>query len=58
MFDIALLIALGVLIAIYTTVWRAYKREAARKETEHLLLAQLRAGRHRAEDRPTMTWRG
>ena len=58
MFDIALFIALGVLIAIYTTVWRAYKREAARKATEHLLLAQLRAGRHRAEDRPTMTWRG
>ena len=62
MFDIALFIALVVLLVIlvvmYTAVWRAYKREATRKATEHLLLAQLRAGRHRAEDRPTMTWRG
>ena len=62
MFDIPLLIALVVLLVIlgvmYTAVWRAYKREAARKETEHLLLAHLRAGRHRAEDRPTMKWRG
>ena len=53
MFDIALFIALVVLIAIYTALWRAYKRETARKAGEH-----LRAGRHRAEDRPTMTWRG
>lgn len=62
MFDIPLLIALVVLLVIlvvmYTAVWRAYKREATRKATEHLLLAHLRAGRHRAEDRPTMTWRG
>lgn len=48
MFDIALFIALVVLIATYTT-WRTHKREQATTK---------RAGRHRAEDRPTMTWRG
>lgn len=54
MFDIALFIALVVLIAIYTALWRAYKRETANR----LAGDTKRAGRHRAEDRPTMTWRG
>lgn len=52
MFDIALFIALVVLVAVYTT-WRTYKREANRLAGD-----TKRAGRHRATNRPTMTWRG
>lgn len=52
MFDIALFIALVVLVVMYTT-WRTCKREAARKAGD-----TKRAGRHRAKGRPTMTWRG
>ena len=56
MFDIALFIALVVLIAIYTTIWRTYRRE---RDTANRLAGDTkRAGRHRAEDRPSMTWRG
>lgn len=60
MFDIALFIALGVLLVIlgviYTTVWRTYRRERA--TAKRVAGDTKRAGRHRAEDRPTMTWRG
>lgn len=56
MFTIALFIALGVLIAVYTTIWRTYRRERA--TANRLAGDTKRAGRHRAEDRPTMTWRG
>ena len=53
MFTIALFIALVVLVGVCTALWCDHKRETARKagDTNYV-------GRHRAEDRPTMTWRG
>lgn len=41
---------------VYTAVWRAHKRERA--TADRLAGGDKRAGRHRAENRHTMTWRG
>ena len=49
MFTIALFIALVVLVVVCTALWRGHKR--GQDTTPY-------AGRHRAEDRPTMKWRG
>ena len=41
---------------VYTAVWRGHKRE---QDTVNRLAGDTkRAGRHRATNRPTMTWRG
>lgn len=39
-------------VVVNTVVWRAHKRVTPRKAGE-----DKRVGRHRADERPTMTWR-
>ena len=49
MFALTVATILITAVVVATAVWRARKREQDNPK---------RAGRHRAENRPTMTWRG
>lgn len=56
MFALTVAIVLISTACVYTALWCGHKREQA--TTNRLAGYTKRAGRHRAEDRPTMTWRG
>lgn len=49
MFALTVTLNLIAAVVVYASLWGAYKRE---RDT-----ANRMAGRHRAENRPTMTWR-
>lgn len=55
MFALTVTLNLIAAIVVYTAVWRAHKRE--RDTADRLAGRDKRAGRHRADERPTMTWR-
>lgn len=56
MFAFTMSIVLIATVVVYTVLWRSHKREQA--TANRVAGDTKRAGRHRAEDRPTMTWRG
>ena len=56
MFALTVAAILIATVVVYTAVWRARKRERA--TADRMACKPKRAGRHRAEDRPTMMWRG
>lgn len=56
MFALTVAAILIATVGVYAAVWRARKRERA--TADRVAGNPKRAGRHRAEDRPTMTWRG
>lgn len=56
MFALTVTLNLIAAVVVYTSLWGAYKRE--RDTANRLAERDKRAGRHRATNRPTMTWRG
>ena len=52
----ALTVTLNIIAAVvvYTSLWGAYKRE---RDTADRMAGGDTSGRHRATNRPTMTWR-